>query len=543
MQTAALILSAVFVAQAGHQHAPHTPIQEVHEHGGQLGTVKFANSCAPAVQPDFARGMALLHSFEFGSAVDAFATVVKADPSCGIALWATALAQWGNPFSPALKPPAQLQAARASLERAAAAGAKTERERDFIAALAPLYDRFESVSQRERLIAYRDAMARLAAKYRDDPEAAAFHALSVAAAADFADKTYADNLKAGAILEKLWRSQPDHPGLAHYIIHSYDVPALAPRAVAAARRYARIAPAATHALHMPSHTFTRLGYWQDSIDTNILSAEAARKAGSPYEELHAMDYQTYAYLQSGQDAAAQRLVETAATRLTGGNANPLAGAAPPSAGAYAFAAIPARYALERGDWAAAAKLDVRPSRTPYADALTWFARAIGASRLRDVATARAAVNELQKAIETLTEAKETYWIEQVTIQKIGASAWLAWAEGKDAEALAAMREAADREDRTEKAAVTPGPLAPARELLGEMLLEMKQPKAALAEFRKTIAKEPNRFRALAGAATAAAQAGDRATARKMQAQLVRICPRGDKPGRPDLARARQGTTP
>lgn len=531
MPSAAIVLSVLIVSAL--------PGQEPHHHTAKLGTVTFVNSCAPAVQTDLMAGMALLHSFEFGPAIDAFGAVVKGDPSCGIALWGTAIAHWGNPFAAAIKPAAQVRAARAALERAAAVGAKTARERDYIAALAPLYDRAESVDQRTRVRAYRDAMKRLSAKYRDDTEAAAFYALSLAGAADPADKSYADFLEAGALLEKLWRVNPEHPGLAHYIIHSYDVPALAARAVAAARRYAKIAPDVPHALHMPSHTFTRLGYWQDSIDTNIMSAEAARKANSLYEELHATDYQVYAYLQSGQDAAARRLVDLANGRLAQPNPAAQVGAAPPSAGAYALAAIPARYALERGDWAAAARLQPRTTPVAYADALTSFARALGASRARDLATARAAVGELQKALDRLTAAKETYWIEQVSIQKLGATAWLALADGQPAEALVAMREAADREDRTEKSAVTPGPLAPARELLAEMLLELKQPKAALAEFQKAMVKEPNRFRALAGAATAAAQSGDPGLARKLHAQLLAVCPRGDAPGRPELETARQ----
>jgi tetratricopeptide (TPR) repeat protein len=514
--------------------------QDAHQHGdaGKLGTVTFANSCSADVQPAFAHGMALMHSFEFGPAMDAFAEVTRLDPSCGIALWATGLAQWGNPFSPALRPAAQMQSGHTTLERAAAAGAKTARERDFIAAAAALYERFDTVDQSTRMRAYRDAMARLSGKYPDDPEAAAFYALALAAAADPADKSYADLLKAGAILERLWTAQPDHPGIPHYIIHSYDVPALAVRAVAAARRYAKIAPDAPHALHMPSHTFTRLGHWQDSIDTNILSAAAARKVNAIGEELHASDYQAYAYLQSGQDTAARRLVESLA-EIVSRRGPVTVSAAPPLGGTYARAAIAARYALERGAWAEAAALETRTTAVPFADALTWFARALGAARTRDVAGARAAVAELQGAIDRLVQQKETYWVEQVTIQKLGASAWLALAEGRAPEALAAMRDAADREDRTEKSAISPGPLAPARELLGDMLLEVKQPKAALAEYQKTIAKEPNRFRALAGAATAAAQAGDAASAKKYNSQLVAICPRADTPGRPELQAARR----
>ena len=518
------------------------PPQDSHHHGdaGTLGVVKFANSCSADVQPAFAHGMALLHSFEFGQAMDAFAGVVQADSSCGIALWATGLAQWGNPFAATIRPPAQVQAGRATIERAAAAGAKTARERDYIAAAASLYDRFESTDQPARMRAYRDAMGRLSATYPDDPEAAAFYALSLAAAADPADKTYVDQLKAGAILEKLWQSQPEHPGLAHYIIHAYDVPGLAPRAVTAARRYATIAPDAPHALHMPSHTFTRLGYWQDSIDTNILSAAAARKVNAIGEELHASDYQAYAYLQSGQDAAARRLVD-ALPEILSRRGPVTASAAPPPAAAFAAAAIPARYALERGAWADAARLEPRATAFPYADAMTWFARALGAARMRDVPAARAAVDELQKCIDRTAQAKETYWVEQGAIQKLGASAWLALAEGRTADALAAMREAADREDRTEKSAISPGPLAPARELLGEMLLELKQPKEALAEFRKTMAKEPNRFRGLAGAGAAATQADDRAAARTYYGQLLTICKKADTPGRPELRAARSAT--
>ncbi len=245
--------------------------QEVHQHPaeGKLGTVKFANSCSADAQPAFAHGMALLHSFEFGPAIDAFQSAAGKDPSCAIAYWGMGVAQWSNPFAAGLKPAAAIQPGRDFIEKAKTIGAKTERERDYVAAAGALYDRFESVDQRTRVLAYRDAMAKLAAKYPTDAEASTFYALALAAAADPADKTFADLLKAGGMLEKLWLAQPDHPGIPHYIIHSYDVPPLAARAVAAARQYAKIAPAAPHALHMPSHTFTRLGYWQDSIDTNI----------------------------------------------------------------------------------------------------------------------------------------------------------------------------------------------------------------------------------------------------------------------------------
>jgi tetratricopeptide (TPR) repeat protein len=524
--------------------ASATARAQEHQHGtaGQLGTVNFSNSCSVEAQPKFAEGMALLHSFEFGQAIDAFKAVAAQDGGCGIAYWGMALAQWGNPFAAGTKPANLLLAGRDYVARGKAAGAKTERERDYLAAAAALYDSLETVDQRTRMLAYRDAMARVAAKYPSDTEAATFHALALAVCADPADKTYADQLKAGATLEALWKTQPQHPGLAHYIIHAYDVPALAPRAVEAARRYARIAPAAPHALHMPSHTFTRLGYWQDSIDTNILSAETARKAGSLSEELHAIDYQVYAYLQTAQDAAAKKLVDTVAASGDPTTPRATASAAPAAAGMFAQAAVPARYALERGAWAEATRLQVTPTRgMPHAEAMTWFARGLGAARSGDAALAKTAVDELQKLIDRLTEAKETYWVEQVSIQKLGASAWLALAEGRRDEALSTMRTAAAREDRTEKNAITPGPLAPAHELLGEMLLQVKQPKEALAEFQKTMAKEPNRFRGVAGAAAAAQQAGDTTAARKYYAQLLTICAKADSPGRPELEAARKAT--
>ena len=530
---AGLVVSAVIGAGARAQE---------HQHGdaSRLGTVKFANSCGAAVQPAFARGMALLHSFEFGQAIDAFNEAASGDPSCGIAVWGIGLAQWSNPFSPANRAPRQLEAGRETARRATGVGAKTERERAYIAAVSLLYDRYESVDQRARIVAYRDAMGRLVAAYPDDPEAKAFYALALAAAADPADKTYADQLKAGAMMEALWAAQPDHPGFAHYIIHSYDVPALAPKAIEAARRYAKIAPDAPHALHMPSHTFTRLGYWQDSIDTNILSAKAAEKGGQIYEQLHATDYEVYAYLQTGQDAKARALVDEAPRIAARTNAT--AGAAPPVSGGYAVAAIPARYALERGAWADAAQLQPLANQAPYVEAIVWFARGLGGARAREWnGAAKTVPGELQLRIDALAKAGEAYWAEQVTIQKLAVSAWLALAENRTADALAAMREAADREDRTEKAAISPGPLAPARELLAEMLLQLDRPKDALAEFRKTIAKEPNRFRGLAGAAAAAQRSGDAEAARGYRRQLAQICVNGDTPGRPELEAARRAS--
>ena len=515
-----------------------------HDHGGstseQLGTVSFTTSCSAAAQPRFNRGVALLHSFEFGRAIAAFTSTLEADPSCAIAEWGIALSAWSNPFAVGIRPAPPLKLGRDAVERARQLGSKTERERAYIDAVSQLYDRVETVEQRARLVAYRDAMAKVAATYPADAEAAIFHALSISAVAASTplDTTYAEPLKAGAILEKLIATRPDHPGLAHYIIHSYDYPPLADRALEAARRYAKVAPDSPHARHMPSHTFTRVGYWQESIDANVASGTVARREGVVGEELHSMDYRTYAYLQTAQDAKARAMVEALPEVAGRFNPNGAASAAPNSAAIFAMAAIPARYALERGAWAEAAALEPRPSSYPYTEALTHFARAIGAAHTGNTATITASIDALQRITEALTAQKETYWAEQTEIQRREATAWLAMAEGRKAEAVAAMRAAAEMEDRTEKSAVTPGPLAPARELLGEMLLQLNQPKDALKEFEATLKKEPNRFRAVYGAAQAASQAANRAKARTYYAQLVKICERGDA-GRPELAEARR----
>ncbi|HUR19980.1 MAG TPA: hypothetical protein VMZ90_04175, partial [Vicinamibacterales bacterium] len=507
----------------------------------RLGTVQFETSCAPAAQAPFDHAMALLHSFEFGSAITGFGDTLKADPTCAMAHWGIAIARWTNPFSLSARSAAQLQQGLEAIRQARQAAPKTERERAYVEAAAKLYSDVETMDQRSRVLAYEKAMAALAAAYPNDHEASIFWALSLTASALPTDKTYANQLKAGAILEKLFPAQPDHPGITHYIIHSYDVPALADKAVSAAKRYATLAPSAPHALHMPSHTFTRVGAWQESIDTNIASAEAARKANARAEMLHAMDYMAYAYLQTGQDKAVQALVTSTPEIAAAFDPNAITGAAAGSAGVFALASIPARWALERRDWAAAASLEPKSSSVPWADAMTHFARALGASHTGKLDDARQSIAALKNIQDRLVEAKEAYWGEQVGIQREGALAFLAMAEGKTAEALATMRAAAVREDATEKSAVTPGPIAPARELLGEMLLEMKQPAEALKEFQATLKKEPNRFRALYGAAKAASLDGDKATARTYYGQLVKMCAKADSPGRPELAEARKFT--
>jgi hypothetical protein len=526
-----LLLCARVGSDQEHQHRAGV--------AGRLGTVHFATSCAAAAQPAFDWGVALLHSFEFGSAIDAFNETLKADASCAMAYWGIALSRWGNPFAPGIRPAPLTTQGQATIEAAGKAGAKTERERDYIAAAARLFTDAAALDQPARIEAYRDAMAAVASKYRDDTEASIFYALSLAASADPSDKTYVNQLKAGELLESLVRRQPNHPGLAHYIIHSYDIPPLASRALEAARRYSTIAPSAPHALHMPSHTFTRVGYWQESIESNIASAAAARRGGCTAEELHASDYQTYAYLQTGQDRAARTVLDSLPEIAARFDPDAICGAAPGSAGVFALAAIPARYALERGAWHEAARLDPHSSRFPYSEAMTYFARAIGAARLGDSLTVKAATDSLQLLRDRLAQVNESYWAEQVEIQRLGASAWLALAEGRKADALEQMRLAAEREDRTEKSAMTPGPLAPARELLGDMLLELHEPAQASMAFEATLAKEPNRFRAVAGAMKATAASGNRAAARKYANQLLKISPRADRPERSELREARR----
>ncbi len=519
--------------------------QHDHPEGGtppdQLGTVHFVNSCSPGVEKDFDRAIAMLHSFWFSASIKTFEEVLSKDPACAMAHWGIAMSWWGNPFG-GFRSPKAIQDGTAAVEKARAANAKTERERDYIAAVALLFKDAGTVDQRTRTLAYEQAMEKVAAKYTEDPEARIFYALSLDQTNLPTDKTYANLLKAAEILEKEFKTQPDHPGIAHYIIHSYDVPALAPKALDAAKRYAKIAPAAPHALHMPSHTFTRVGYWQESIETNIASAAAARKDKAPSEELHALDYQTYAYLQTAQDALAKKVLEQIPAIGAQIQVNVAGAAAPAPAGYFALAAIPARYTLERNDWAGAAKLSPKETRFPWTDAVTYFARALGAARSGNPAAAAKDVETLNALAAKLREAKDAYWTGQVEIQAKAASAWIAFAEGKKDEGIALMREAAGMEDLTEKSAISPGPIKPAHELLGEMLLEAGKPAEALAEFEATMKKEPNRFRGVYGAAVAAERSADKAKAKQYYKQLLQICERGDASARPELAAARKAAT-
>jgi len=512
-----------------------------HDHGsptGRLGTVQFTTSCREAVAQEFNRGVALLHSFWFSAAVQSFNTVLKSDPTCAMAHWGIAMSWWGNPFG-ASRSPQALQAGTAAIEKGKAARAGTEREQAYLAAVEILFKDAATIPQRTRTLEYEKRMEALAARFPDDTEARIFYALALDQTALPTDKTYSNQLKAAAILEKEFALQPEHPGLAHYIIHSYDVPALAPRALDAARRYAKIAPDAPHALHMPSHTFTRVGAWQESIETNLASAAAARKDNAATEELHALDYQVYAYLQTAQDAAARETMDGIAAVGARIDASSPGAAAPPLAGYYALAAIPARYALERNAWTDAAALTPLGSPFANAEAITHFARALGAARSGNAGAASRSAEKLVSLRDTLQKANDTYWAGQVDIQHRIATSWIALAEGRQEEALAMLREAADMEDATEKSAVSPGPIKPARELLGEMLLELKRPADALKEFESTMKKEPNRFRSVYGAARAAEAAGDRRAAVAHFARLVEISERADAPGRPELQEARK----
>ncbi|MEO5510633.1 MAG: hypothetical protein ABIS27_08370 [Longimicrobiales bacterium] len=405
--------------------------------------------------------------------------------------------------------PEQIRLGRLAVDAAnRSAALATERERGYIAAVSQLYSNAEQLNQGTRIVAYERAMEDLVAKQPADTEAKIFYAISLAASASPSDKTYANQKKAGNILEPLWVKQPDHPGLAHYIIHTYDYPALASKGSAAARTYASIAPSAAHALHMPSHIFTRTGRWRESIDTNLRSVDVASKSASIAEALHALDYAEYGYLQLRRYPEAKRILDKLPSLEARFDVNAITGAAPGSAGVFALAAIPARYALERDAWAEAASLVVKPSGFPWAEAMTYFSHALGTSHTGDFAKARSAIDSLAAIRDRLVKRGEPYWAEQVGIQTLGAAAWLDFSEGRTDSAFSRMRQAVSREDATEKNAVTPGPLAPARELLGDMLMRMHRPAEALVEYQRTLEKEPNRYRSLAGGMRAAKEARD-----------------------------------
>ena len=535
-----MLVMAVGFATSGAwaQHSEHGALRGAPpEH---LGEVNFPVMCSAAAQKNFNRAMALFHSFGFEPAKESFAKVLERDPQCGMAHWGIAIMSMGNPF--AWPPNANaMKAGAAAMVEAQRIGAKSERERDYIAALATYFKDWETRDHRTRAVAFEKAMEGLVAKYPTDDEARILYALALNVTALPTDKTFANQLKAGGILEPLFKKYPNHPGVAHYLIHTYDYAELAERGLPAARAYAKIAPAAPHALHMPSHIFSRVGLWPEMAESNRASYLAAKSelqettlGVGAYDALHAMDYMVFAHLQQAQDRAAkQSLDEVAAIRRVNVE-NPVA--------AYAFASIPARFALERGDWKQAAALKLSPadlawSKFPQAEAILVFARGLGAARAGDVTAARRDAERLQALKEAMTAAKMDYWVGQADFQIKTVSAWIALAEKRHEEAVQLMRAAAEAEDSSDKHPITPGNVAPSRELLGEMLMTLNSPAQAFAEFERSLKRDPNRFRGIYGAARAAEASGNREAARDYYAKLQALAANRDTE-RPELAQAK-----
>lgn len=488
------MFALLFAASAFAQQRPEHHL----DHAG-LGEVRFPTTCSAASAKIVETGVALLHSFWYDEAERSFRRAMDLDPRCAMAHWGVAMSQY-YPLWPTPLTPPRLRIGSEAIAKARSLAGGSPRERAYVEALAAFYDQPAQTSAHDRAVKYESAMAALAAQYPDDDEAAIFYALALNGAALPTDKTYARQKQAAAILNRLLPSHPRHPGIIHYLIHSDDTPELASLALDAARTYAKIAPSVPHAQHMPSHIFTRLGLWNESVASNLRAARAAREHHEVDEELHAMDYLTYAYLQLGRFADAKRVIgdlrampplQQADTKTT-----------------YAVAAIPARYALERHDWRAAAALTLAGGidweSNPRTAALTHFAGGVGAARSGDVAAARRAESALTRYVESLARDGDAVWRSQVTVQQMTVTAWRQFAEGRRDEALTMMRSAADEEDRSIKPAVTPGALLPARELLADMLLEMHRPQDALTEYKAVLAVAPNRRNALAGLARASA---------------------------------------
>ncbi|HEX2332664.1 MAG TPA: hypothetical protein VHI32_05775 [Burkholderiales bacterium] len=510
-----IVIAACFIhAAAGATNHAH-PAEK-------LGDVHFPTSCGAEPQPRFDRAIALMHNFAFPLSNKAFSEILTTHPDCAIAYWALAFGVRGNPLvgAPA---PAAMKAGAAHIEKAKAAGAKTPRERDFIAALDHFYKDWQTTSHRDRTLAYEKAMEALYQRYPEDPEAAVFYALALNEAIMVlpADKTYTRHIKAARICERVLEKHREHPGALHYLVHSYDFPALAEKGKAAADQYGATAPSSAHALHMPSHIYSMLGLWEDSIKSNLLAVSAAKGY------VHAIDFMVYAHLQMGQDRKALRLLET--SRELQKAAGPIEQRTPTAAALTVHtghAAIPARYAIERGAWKEAAALDVHVS-SPAADAITHFTRAMGHLRLKDAKSARAEIERLAALRDELKKSDDEYWTEQVEIQRLAASAWLALLEGRRGEAVNLMRAAADREDASEKHVAMENRLWPMRELLGEMLLELGEPAAALKEFETSLHEARNRLRGYYGAARAAEMARNRAKAADYYGRLVTLARNAD----------------
>ncbi len=518
--------------------------EEHHHHGGteSLGTVRFPVSCNTDVQAAFTRAVALLHSFGYEDSRNGFAGVAGRDPSCGMAQWGIAMTYYHPIWAP--PSPVELAAGRAAAEKAAALGAKTDRERGYIAAIGTFYRDTDKSDHRARAVAYQAALEDLSGRFPGDHEAKIFYAMMLVGTAPAGDPTLAQQRKAGEILNGLLASEPQHPGVVHYLIHSFDYPRLADQALAAARAYAKIAPSSPHALHMPSHIFTRLGLWKESIDSNITSAAAARSYVArthpgtvAFDAMHALDYLEYAYLQIDDQEKAKAVLDEAAAAKKFDDDSFAAG--------YALAAIPARWALERRDWAAAAALtppsaELSWQRFSYAPAISHFARAIGAARTGRLDDARVAVSKLEEihAGFVKTPVPGPYdWTTQIASMRTAAAAWIAFAEGKKEEAVDLARAAADLDDKAGKHPVTPGAILPARELLGDMLLELNRPADALAAYAASLRSAPLRLNGLYGAARAAELFGDEAKARSAYGKLVENCGAGSS--RKEVRQARE----
>jgi len=519
------------------------------------GKVDFQVSCAPAVQDEFVRGVALLHSFFYEEARRVFTAVAEKDPTSAMAQWGIAMTWWHPIWTPPT--PDEMSAGKAAAEKAMAMTNVSDRERLFISALNAYYNAPESsaksevgqschgpVGPRDRVITYEKAMRKLYEKYPDDVEAQTFYALALLSVgyATPTDTTLANQKQAAQLLEKLWKKNPQHPGVAHYLIHSYDYPALAERGLAAAQSYSSIAPWVPHALHMPSHIFTRLGMWKESVEANRSSADASRayaamrhRDATEAEELHALDYMAYSYLQEGQDAKAKEIVDFAATvRKTNPEME--------FSAAYALAAIPARYALERNAWKDAASLAIPAvphwSSFPFMEALVEYSHALGRAHTGDLEGARKAVDRMRQLRDATSDAKFDYFRRHLDLQMQAASAWLAFGEDKKDEALRLLRRAAEGEDMLGKHPVSPGALVPAREQLGDLLLKLGRSKEAQKEFEAALKIYPGRFRALYGAAQSAEKAGDKGKAHEYYAKLVAQTTNADS-SRSEVAQLRE----
>jgi len=502
--------------------------------------VDFATSCNPAVQHTFKHAVWTLHSFWYPEALKEFTAATEADPGCAMGYWGIAMSHWYPLWYP--PSPAALKAGSEAVEKAMAAPTQTEREKDYIAAIAAFYRDNDKLDHRTRAVAYEKAMEQVYLKYPEDREAAVFYALALNATALPTDKTFANKRKAAEILDKVWKEQPNHPGVVHYLIHSDDTPQLAEAGLDAAICYAKIAPDVPHALHMPSHIFTRLGLWQQSIDSNIASHAASiayvRKTSGARafngETTHSMDYLEYAYLQTAQDGPAKAVVDELFGFQQTAEAN--------LPTAYAVAAIPVRFALERRDWQTAAALSPPQigfplERFPWAGAMISFARSLGLARTGDTAGAQVEIAQIKSAEDNLREAKDTYWANQVEVLRLSAAGILAHVQGDDTKAVELVRAAADLDATMDKHPATPSPVLPARELLADLMLELNQPAAALTEYQAVLRTDPNRFRSVLGTARAAKQSGDAAAAHDAYQKLVAL----SKPAaseRPELAEAK-----